>query len=281
MTYCQIPNGNFENWNSMGAYMNPVGWGTMNNTTASASIFTVNRGSFADSTRFLKVTSKTIGSSVVRGVAVSGILDSITLKPKSGFAFNSQPDSLIGIWSHMSHGGDPGMISVALTRWNNIMGKRDTVAFGSDSTGVMAMTFVPFSVKLNYMDVIDPPDSCIIYIASSGNIAMNFDYVSVDSLSFAGNSIGIATHYTGITKFSFYPNPSTNNLTVSLNLKHEGKISLQLITTEGKLLREINTGTIMPGENILNFNASGFSKGNYFLRIISPEGIETQKVIIE
>jgi hypothetical protein len=279
--FSQIPNGSFENWNSMGTYMNPLGWGTMNNTTASTGVFTVNRGSNPDSTRFMKIASRTVGSSVVRGVAVSGILDSITLKPKSGFAFNSQPDSLVGIWSHMGHGGDPGMISVALTRWNNIMGKRDTVAFGCDTTGVMAMTFIPFGVKLNYMDVVNPPDSCIIYIAASGNLAMNYDYINIDSLSFAGNITSIPNHSSSMNKFSFYPNPSTSNLSIALNLKYARKVSIQLTTLEGKLLKEKTIGTAVQGENILNFDVSEFSEGNYFLRIISSEGVETKKVIIE
>jgi hypothetical protein len=108
-----------------------------------------------------------------------------------------------------------------------------------------------------------------------------FDMWLCQTILGSENSIGIANHSAGITKFSFHPNPSTSSLIISLNLKHEGKVSLQLITTEGKLLREINMGTIMTGENILNFDVSGFSTGNYFLRIISPEGIETKKVIIE
>ncbi len=280
MVLSQIPNGSFENWNSMGTYMNPAGWGTMNNTTASANVFTVNRGTNSDSTRFIKISSRTVGNTVVRGVAVSGILDSITLKPKSGFAFTSQPDSLVGRWAHMGHGGDPGMVAVALTHWNNITGKRDTVAFGCDTLGTMAMFFVPFGVKLNYLNI-NPPDSCIIYLASSGNMAMNFDYLFIDSLSFIGNVAGIINRSGILNNFCIYPNPSTSDLTLSLNLKRGEKISIQLITLEGKLLREKNIEAIVPGKNILTFDVSGFSKRNYFIKMITSEGVETKKVIIE
>lgn len=276
----QIPNASFENWNSIGTYMNPSGWATMNNTTASSTIFTANRGTNSDSTRFLKLTSRTVGSSVVRGVAVSGILDTITLKPKSGFPFTSQPDSLVGQWIHMGHGGDPGMVAVTLTRWNIIMGKRDTVAFGYDTLGVMAMYFVPFGVKLNYLNM-NPPDSCIIYLASSGNSASNFDYLYIDNLAFKGIATGIFDHLSILKEFCMYPNPSTNTVTLSLNFKYEGKISIQLTALDGKLLREKINEVIVPGENILNFDISGFSRGNYFISIIYPEGVETKKMIIE
>lgn len=39
----QIPNSSFEDWDNMGTYSNPVGWGTMNNMTSAASIFTATK----------------------------------------------------------------------------------------------------------------------------------------------------------------------------------------------------------------------------------------------
>lgn len=60
-TMAQIPNAGFENFTSMGAYDVPNGWGTMNNTTALASVYTAAKGTpGSPGASYLKLTSKTV-----------------------------------------------------------------------------------------------------------------------------------------------------------------------------------------------------------------------------
>ena len=275
----QIPNAGFDNWTNMGTYSNPNGWGTMNNITADSSIYTVNMGTNQDSTHFIKVTSRKIGNIVLRGVAVSGVLDTVSLIPKSGFAFNQQPDSLIGKWSHMGYGGDPGMITVVLTRWNSSAGKRDTVAYAYDTLIGMQMVFAPFGMKLNYVNP-NQPDSCIIYMAASGNIAKNNDYLFVDSLAFTGNASGIISHSALLENLSVFPNPSAGIINLSFTAKEEEKISVQVTSPEGKIIWEKNLAGLPKGENGLSFNILGIAKGSYFINIVSDKGIESKKILI-
>ena len=95
--FSQIPNSGFENWTNMGAYENPDSWGTMNNKTAISGIYTATKSSPGNpGSAFLKLTSRTIGTDVVNGIAVSGVLDSISQLPKSGFPFSLRPQSFIG-----------------------------------------------------------------------------------------------------------------------------------------------------------------------------------------
>ena len=101
----QVPNNGFETWTSMGSYENPAQWGTMNNTTAPLGIFTAQKGTPGSvGASYLKLTSKTFSSTVVPGIAVSGVLDSMTMMPKSGFAYNQRPASFTGKWQHMIYG---------------------------------------------------------------------------------------------------------------------------------------------------------------------------------
>ncbi len=42
--FAQIPNNGFENWTTVGAYSVPNSWGTLNNTTTLAGVYTATVG---------------------------------------------------------------------------------------------------------------------------------------------------------------------------------------------------------------------------------------------
>lgn len=74
--FAQIPNSGFETWMSMGTYENPDGWATPNDFTTSAGVYTAEKGTpGSPGSSYLKLTSKTVGSTVVNGIAVSGVID--------------------------------------------------------------------------------------------------------------------------------------------------------------------------------------------------------------
>lgn len=81
----QIPNAGFESFTTVGSYEVPNGWGTMNNTTATFSVYTATKGTpGSPGASYLKLTSKTVSASVVNGIAVSGVLSSSSKSPKNG-----------------------------------------------------------------------------------------------------------------------------------------------------------------------------------------------------
>ena len=279
--FSQIPNAGFENWTSHGAYSTPDGWGTMNNTTALASVYTAstytpgNPGSKA-----IKLASTTVGPGVVNGIAVSGKLDSTTMMPKSGFAFNQQPQSLTGNWQHMIQGttANQGSMSVTLTRWNTSTKMRETVAIGSVTLSGMAMGWASFSIPIAYQSS-NLPDTCIIVMKASGPTATDGDYLLVDNLAFAGN-VAIVPENTFITDLNLFPNPSSENINVEFSLVKKSDVKIQVADIKGRLVKEINIGTV-EGASQFSFNTTGISKGNYLLNVITPEGIEVRKFILK
>ena len=130
--FAQIPNSSFENWTAVGTYSVPNGWGTLNNTTTLAGVYTATKGTpGSPGNSYLKLTSKTVGTGVVNGIAVSGVLDSMTMMPKSGFAYNMRPANFTGKWQHMIYGSSQGSIKVTLTRWDTGTNMRMPVASGT------------------------------------------------------------------------------------------------------------------------------------------------------
>lgn len=164
----QIPNSGFETWTTVGAYNVPTGWDNLDSLTNSMSVYTCEKGTpGSPGVSFLKLTSKTFGTAVAPGIAVSGKLDMTTYMPKSGFAYTSRPANLTGSWQHMIFGTSQGSVSVLLSKWNSSTSMRDTVAFVSQTLSGMAMSWATFSIPLTYHSSA-MPDSAIIVLAASG-----------------------------------------------------------------------------------------------------------------
>ncbi|MDP3557746.1 MAG: T9SS type A sorting domain-containing protein [Bacteroidota bacterium] len=276
----QIPNAGFESFTTVGSYEVPNGWGTMNNTTATFSVYTATKGTpGSPGASYLKLTSKTVSASVVNGVAVSGVLDSITMKPKSGFPCTLQPVSFTGKWQHMIYGTSQGSVKAVLTKWNVGLNKRDTVAIAAQTLAGMAMSWANFTINFTYLSSV-VPDSCIIELRASGSAPTVNDYLWVDNLAFSGSVTGIENHESFVTNMVVFPNPSSETINVNLNLKSSQKVSIELTDINGKLILTKDAGTLT-GESKQTLNVNNISKGTYLVRVITESGIEVRKIVIE
>jgi hypothetical protein len=267
--FSQIPNAGFENWTSMGSYSNPDSWGTMNNATALSGIFTATKGTpGSPGVSYLKLTSKTIASVVVNGIAVSGVLDSVTLLPKSGFSYSLRPQSITGKWQHMIYGTSQGAVSALLTRWNSALEKRDTVAFASQALSGMVMSWANFTIDFTYKSG-NYPDTCIIVLKASGANPASDDYLWVDNMAFAGSVAGIAESTVLNSSAKTFPNPANSQIKIECSKTYN---------SGGKLIiSDINGNTILEKpvmENIMEINTTDFANGIYFYKIIDTSAIQ-------
>ena len=279
--FAQIPNNGFENWTSMGAYNNPTGWDQLNSMTTGAGVYTCTKGtSGSPGTAYLKLISKTVtGMGVVPGVAVSGKIDPVTMKPKSGFAYAGRPTSLTGSWKHMIFGSSQGAVSIILTRWDVGMKMRMTVGSGTVTLSGMAMSWANFTVPLTYKET-NAPDSCIIVLSASGTAPADADYLYVDNLAFVGGTVGFNSNKDIISNVAAYPNPVIGNLTIELNAKKTSNIGLQLLNVTGELISEVNSEPIQ-GDYKHTINTSSIAKGIYFLKVTANDAIEIKKIVIQ
>lgn len=276
----QIPNSGFENWTNMGAYENPDGWGTLNNTTTMASVYTVTKATPGSPGNFyMKITSKTVGTAVAGGIAVSGRLDSMTMQPISGFAFNQRPANFTGKWQHMIYGSSQGSVLATLTRWDIGLNQRVTVATASVTLSGMAMSWANFSLPFSYTDGAFP-DTCIIVLKASGSNPTNNDYLWVDNLAFTGAVAAIENQNSLSGGVQLYPSPARDIFTVELNLKSTQRISIELTDLTGKAVI-CNYLTVNSGKTKHVLNISMLSKGVYILKVAGESGSELKKVVIE
>lgn len=286
----QIPNAGFESWTTVGNYENPNGWGTMNNKTNANSAYTATKGTpGSPGSSYLKLTATSAGGSVVRGVAVSGRLDSMTMKPISGYPFLLRPAQLTGKWQYMVFGNSIGSIDILLTKWNVASSMRDTVAYASQNLTGMAMSWANFSIPLTYQDSLNYPDSCMIVLSAS-KIPVANDYLWVDNLAFTGTVAVVEppVDETGITKnnpdlinFNLSPNPAKGNFTLSYDVLGRQKFSVEITDINGKVVKTISSFSQQLLENKLMVNIEELSKGVYSVILKSGNASATRKLIVE
>lgn len=278
----QIPNAGFETWTTTGGYDVPTGWDQLNSMTSSMSTYTCMKGTPGTvGSSYVKLVSKTVtGMGVMPGVAVSGVIDMATIKPKSGFASTVRPVSLTGSWQYMAYGSDQGHIAVLLSKWNTAMNMRDTVAYTDYALPGMAMSWATFTIPLTYRTGA-VPDSAIIVLSASGTTPVNSSYLYADNLAFTGTvPTGISSVVNGGNSFSIFPNPATKVATINYTSKSGQNIKVSINDISGKLIQTIQP-SVVSGKNQIQVDLNGLSKGLYIIRLDSEMGTETQKMVVE
>lgn len=274
-----IPNSGFEDWTSIGSYNNPNSWSNLNDMTSSMSTYTCVKGTPGQvGAAYLKLTSKNVsGMGIMPGIAVCGVVDMATLLPTSGFTFTDRPLSLTGKWQYMASGADQGFILIALTKWDNSMMMRDTVASTYFPLPGMAMNWANFSIPLTYLNG-DDPDSCVIILSASqanGAPAMANSYLYVDDLNFTGSVTGIESNQLKLS-VNLFPNPSFDKLNLDMSSLNNEIVVIKIVNALGK---EIKTLQEVKASGKIQLDISALPKGNYVLTIFSSGEIITRNFI--
>jgi hypothetical protein len=278
-SFAQIPNSGFENWTSAGSYNTPDMWSNLNPTTAPASVYTCMKGTPGNpGSNYLSLTSKTVFTAVAPGVAASGRINTSTYKADRGFPCATQPAALTGNWQYMASGADQGYISVLLTKWNSSVMMEDTVAYVRHPLAGMVMSWASFSIPITYRSVA-MPDSALIVLSASGKTPVNNSMLYVDNLSFIGSAAGISEIGNAVSQLNAYPIPAKDVLNVEFSTSSKESLKIQMIDVLGNVVFE-KTPATSSGEIKESINTASFSKGIYFLRILSNSGSNIRKVLI-
>ncbi len=277
----QMLNSGFENWTNMGSYDTPDNWGNLNSVTAPVSVFTCTKGTPGNpGASYIKLTSQLVLTQVVPGIAVSGVIDTATFRPKTGFPISTRPTNLTGKWQYMAFGTpvDQGYIAIILTKWNG--SGRDTISQTWYGLPGMVMSWASFNISLMYQMPANPDTGFVILSASGFNGATPSasSYIWADNLAFSGGA-GIEDHGS-ILRFDVYPNPSSGNINLSFTSAHPSSSTIQITDILGNVVKEEYI-YILQGENNLQQSVSGLTKGIYFLKLNSDDGVNVRKVIVD
>ncbi len=260
VSYAQIPNSDFEQWDSSATYHynEPHFWGTLNSNPLAQllNVVFVSKSTDAHSGQYaMQIQSKLVSTTVAPGAAASGKIH-INLSPisfwaDSGFTTSVLPASITGWYKYTPIGVDSAFIHVFYTHWNG--SARDTVGRGSDTILTAASTYTMFTVPI-MPGVAAGPDSALVeFISSSVDSARNGSTLLIDDLAIVMGTNDLSFDENNI---SVYPNPSHGRIYIENKKPNNTESRIEIYNVLGSKIKsfeltpvstEIKTGSIPAG----------------------------------
>ena len=82
-----------------------------------------------------------------------------------------------------------------------------------------------------------------------------------------------------VEPIAIYPNPTAARQLIDLELRKSGKVKVELIDAEGKLLETLYEENLSAGSNQIAVDLSAYNGSQYFYKITTPDGSETKRVL--
>ncbi|MBK9729795.1 MAG: T9SS type A sorting domain-containing protein [Chitinophagaceae bacterium] len=83
------------------------------------------------------------------------------------------------------------------------------------------------------------------------------------------------------TSLEIYPNPSWGNTTLHFNFTQSSQVSIKIFDVNGKEISNVLNSSFEAGDHSIQINTASFSKGIYLVQMISGDGIQNQKLIVQ
>jgi Secretion system C-terminal sorting domain/FG-GAP repeat len=110
-----------------------------------------------------------------------------------------------------------------------------------------------------------------------GSYAVIIDDGTCIDTSVCTDISGIGINDDGIASaIAIYPNPTTGKITVEC----EGMERVEVLDITGKLIYEI-ASSLSPRNDVVEIDISGFSKGLYFVRVSTQDGVGVERIVLE
>ena len=119
----------------------------------------------------------------------------------------------------------------------------------------------------------------IVQKIKTNNVSFNqakFDILSLkDQIPLNNLSLGVKTDLNQLKNFKIrqlYPNPFNPSLTIDIYSFESAAIDVDILSIDGKLISTLYTGTLVPGNHQLTWNASNQPAGIYLVSVLSVGG---------
>jgi Secretion system C-terminal sorting domain/FG-GAP repeat len=111
----------------------------------------------------------------------------------------------------------------------------------------------------------------------NGDYAVIIDDGTCVDTSACYNISGVGINDDGIASaIAIYPNPTTGKITIEC----EGMQRVEVLDITGKLIYEI-ASSLSPRNDVVEIDLSGFSKGIYFVKVSSQDGVAVERIVLE
>ena len=156
------------------------------------------------------------------------------------------------------------------------------VGSGNFQTAAAVTNYSPFAINIYYNDTV-VPDSGQINISSFLNSPLGNTKVFIDNLNFDGFLSVIkepAIIDAGNLDFKVYPNPFSDQTTISFTIKQDEKVCVRLFDLSGKEIEILTDDKYKAGNHNLKLSALGLQKGFYICLINTNKSMLSKKIIV-
>ena len=105
----------------------------------------------------------------------------------------------------------------------------------------------------------------------------DFGDENVDKMQMTTGSVGLNEN--GINELSIFPNPFTNNATISFNVEGLERTTIEVINTIGQNVQSFDLGTVT-GNQLVQLDATELPAGFYLVSITSGKNTVTSRVTV-
>jgi hypothetical protein len=172
---------------------------------------------------------------------------------------NARPAALTGTFSTSGIVTDPndyGQAFIFLTKWNGT--SRDTIGFGAADLSSSPTVFTSFTAPITYSSSANPDTAIayMLYFPEEANTHVIIDDLALISL------LGTKENTT-LAQFKFFPNPVSDNATITFNAASSEKGSLIIRDMTGREIKNQALGLLKAGANTIPVNTAGLKAGLY------------------
>ncbi len=171
-------------------------------------------------------------------------------------------------------------------RVSNSFGMEETVLFeqaGStlSTAGVVSTEYTPsmeqwrkVSINLNAYKTFTNARFRFELLNRRGN------NIYVENFAITNGPTALDDNFKSQIKFSAYPNPTSNKLTIQFQLTSKSQVQIVLTDIFGKEISTLQNNLLNEGEQRIEFDVKSLTKGIYFIRLSSDQQVFSHKILI-
>lgn len=286
----QIENGNFEEWEGVGATFEPKNWSSLKTsdspTLANQAPVVLTQDAGRNGGYSVKLENKAVFGIVANGIVTNGRIHADFI-PANGYVFSdatdpqwhtpltSKPDSIVGWIKYQpaSSGGtmDKGKVEVMLHKtssgqmpYGNTVG--NLVGKARYDMTIPAAAWTRFSVPFTYVSSENPDYMLLVLTSGDSTAAINGSIAWFDDLELIYNTSSTITEIKNNFKLAQYQN----------KLMIQNAETGNFFTVTDALGRTITSGSIDSNAQLIDVPETGI----YFVSIATSNGLMSRKVVI-
>ena len=109
----------------------------------------------------------------------------------------------------------------------------------------------------------------------------NFAFSEVWNFKVDSTALSVIDLQNTNLSMSVYPNPASENVNLDVDLNTASPVTILMYDITGNLVKNIFNGTLTNGKSHFNIDRDGLSQGVYLIQVISENGINTARVVLD